>query len=196
MVDHSIAVAMLAAGIGSRFGGEKLDADLGGKAVGRWAADTADTVGFAKRIIVTQPTPPSFFGELEGWERVINASPERGMAGSIRAAAIAAAGHKRLVIILADMPLIEADHLNRLADGSRVAFTLYADGSKGVPAAFPAVAFNSLAGLPDNHGPAALNWDMGVDALEPRSANALRDIDTAADIALIRSIVRMRHGCS
>jgi molybdenum cofactor cytidylyltransferase len=193
MVDRSTAVAMLAAGIGSRFGGGKLDADLGGKPVGRWAADAADTVGFAKRIIVTPQTPPSFFGELEGWERIINANPDRGMAGSIRAAAIAAAGHKRLVIILADMPLIEADHLNRLADSNRVAFTLYADGSKGVPAAFPAATFGSLAGLPDNHSPAALDWDTGVDGLEPRSANALRDIDTAADIAFIRSIVRMRR---
>lgn len=193
MAERSTAIAMLAAGSSSRFGGGKLDADLGGKPVGCWAAEVAEAVDFANRIIVTPPTPPSFFSQLVGWERVINCNPERGMTGSIRAAAIAAAGHNRLVIILADMPLIEADHLNRLSDGNRVAFTLYADSSKGVPAAFPAEVFGALAGMSDGHSPAALKWDIGVDALEPRSANSLMDVDTAADLAFVRSIVCTRR---
>jgi molybdenum cofactor cytidylyltransferase len=192
MAERSTAIAMLAAGTSSRFGGGKLDADLGGKAVGCWAAEAAAAVEFAKRIIVTPPTPPSFFDQLVGWEKVINPDPDRGMTGSIRAAVIAAAGHKRLVIILADMPLIEADHLKRLSDGNRVAFTRYADSRKGVPAAFPAEVFGVLAGMPDDRSPAALKWEIGVDMIEPRSGNSLMDVDTAADLAFIRSIVRSR----
>ncbi len=192
MAERSSAIVMLAAGTGRRFGGGKLDADLGGKPLGRWAAETAEAAGFATRIIVTPPTPPAFCGLLVGWERVVNASIDSGMAGSIRAAALSAVGHERLVIILADMPLIEADHLNRLADGEGVSFTLYADGSKGVPAAFPATAFGSLAGLADGRNPATLRWDIDVDAVAPQSSTSLLDIDTPTDLASVRSLLTMR----
>lgn len=193
MAERSIAIAMLAAGHARRFGGAKLDADLGGKPLGLWAAAAAESIDFATRIIVTPPTPPAFASQLVGWQRVINTNIDSGMTSSIRAAVIAAAAHKRLVIVLADMPLVEADHLNRLAAGNRVAFTLYANSSKGVPAAFPAEVFGSLAGLLDGQSPAALKWEIGVDALEPRSANSLMDVDTAADLSFVRSVVRTRR---
>jgi molybdenum cofactor cytidylyltransferase len=195
MANHPTAVVMLAAGVGSRFGGGKLDADLGGKPLGHWAAETAEAVGFAKRIIVTPPTPPSFCSQLVGWERVINTNINSGMASSIRAAVLCAAGYSRMVIMLADMPLIEVDHLIRLADGDRVAFTLYADSSNGVPAAFPAEVYGVLASLSDGLSPATLKWDIGIDAIEPKSSNSLMDVDTVADLALARSIVSKRRRC-
>lgn len=189
MADRSTAIAMLAAGSGSRFGGGKLDADLGGKAVGCWAAEAAQAADFAKYFIVTPPTPPAFADQLVGWERVINPDPERGISGSIGTAAKAAAGHRRLVIILADMPLVEVDHLKRLSDGNRIMFTLQTDRRKGVPAAFPAEIFGVLAAMPEGSSPAALDWNIAVDTLEPLSGRSLIDVDTAADLALLRQMV-------
>lgn len=190
MADSGTAVALLAAGMGRRFGGGKLDQDLGGRPVGWWAANAAETAGFAHQIIVTPPTPPSFLDQLAAWERVVNSDSETGIHSSIRAAAIAAHGHKRLVIILADMPLVEADHLKRLANGNQVAFTLYPDRHRGVPAGFPAEVFGALTSIPDDRSPATLTWSVAVDAFAPRSAGSLMDIDTHADLAVARSLIR------
>ena len=189
----STVIAMLAAGTGSRFGGAKLDAELGGKPVGLWAAQVAEAVAGARRMIVTAPTVPSFVDHLAGWDRVINPDYHRGMAASIRAAAIAAAGYKRLIIILADMPLIGVDHLRRLAEGDRVAFTLYPDGRHGVPAGFPAEEFGVLADMSDDTSPAALPWARGVDRFELPSATALMDVDTPTDLAAVRTMVQAPH---
>ena len=189
MADSGTAIALLAAGMGRRFGGGKLDQDLGGKPLGCWAADAAHAAGFARQIIITAPTPPSFVGQLAGWDRIVNPEFETGMASSIRAASIAAARHSRLVIMLADMPLIEVDHLYRLAQSNGVAFTLYPDRQKGVPAGFPEGTFGVLASMPDGLSPAKLNWAYDVDAIEPRSAVSLFDIDTKADLAAARSMI-------
>lgn len=189
MADGGTAIALLAAGMSRRFGGGKLDQDLGGKPLGCWSADVAQAAGFARRIIITAPTPPSFVGQLVGWDRIVNREFETGMASSIRAASIAAAGHGRLVIMLADMPLIEGDHLYRLAQSDRVAFTLYPDGKKGVPAGFPEDAFGVLASMPDGLSPAKLNWACDVDVIGPRSAASVFDIDTKGDLAAARSMI-------
>lgn len=192
MADRDTVVALLAAGMGRRFGGGKLDQDLGGKPVGCWAASAAQAADFSRRIIITPPAPPAFVSRLVGWERVINPGFESGMASSIRAAAIAAQGHKRLIIVLADMPFVEADHLDRLASGDKVAFTLYPSRRKGVPAGFPAEVFSALMYLPDDHSPAGLDWKTAVDAFEPRSVTSLMDIDTEDDLAVARSAIGNR----
>ena len=177
-IESGIVVAVLAAGRGTRFGGGKLDADLGGRPVGQWATDTAEHAGFLRRLIVTAPQPPRFAGQLQGWERVINHAPENGIAGSIRAAAEAANPCKRLVIMLADMPFIEPEFLRALAQGSAVTFTEYPGGKFGVPAAFPARVFENLASLTGEQGAASLDWGEAICLLPPDNAASLRDIDT------------------
>lgn len=188
MGDGGTIIALLAAGRANRFGGGKLDEELGGKPVGLWAAESAETAGFARRVVITPPMPPSFIARLKDWQLVINADPETGMASSIRTAARAAAGSERLVIVLADMPFIEPTHLTRLARGTGVAFTLYEDGSRGAPAAFPAQVYPGLASLADGQSPAALDWSARVELVEPRSRDSLTDIDTTGDLALARGM--------
>ncbi len=180
------AVALLAAGMARRFGGGKLDQDLGGKPVGCWSAHAAQAAGFARYLVITPPAPPSFVDRLTGWERIINDDHATGMASSIRAAATAAQGHSRLVIMLADMPLIDVDHIRRITRSNRVAFTLYPDGRRGVPAGFPPDAVTALASLPDACSPAKLDWSNVCAAFEPLSANSLVDVDSKADLAAAR----------
>lgn len=189
MGDGGTTIALLAAGRAHRFGGGKLDEDLGGKPVGLWAAETAEAAGFARRVVISPPTPPSFVARLKDWKLVINADAATGMASSIRMAARAAAGSERLVIVLADMPFIEAAHLLRLARGTGVAFTLFEDGGRGAPAAFPAQVYPGLASLADGQSPAVLDWSARVELVEARSNNSLVDIDTASDLAVARDML-------
>ena len=193
MGNGGTAIALFAAGMGRRFGGGKLDEDLDGKPVGRWAAEAAEAAGLARRIVISPPTPPSFLAQMDKWEVIINADAGTGMASSIRTAAAAAAGSERLIIVLADMPFIEANHLARLAQGTAVSFTLYGDSHNGVPAAFPAQVYPVLATLADGQSPAELEWSAGVQLVQPRSRATLMDIDTTRDLSLARDILRMRR---
>lgn len=189
-IDYSVAIAVLAAGRGVRFGGGKLDADLGGKAVAKWVTDTAEQAGFARRVIVTGADMPKFAAGLTGWERVINPSPDRGIAGSIMTAAKACSMCERLVIVLADMPFIGSDYLRSLADGTHVTFTDYPDGNFGVPAAFPVRSFGKLAQLSGKSGAATIDWDEKIERRSPHSAACLRDIDTREDLKSIADRLR------
>ena len=68
------AVAVLAAGLGTRFGGGKLEAPCAGKPLGRWAVEAVEAAGLGPGTIVTGPEWVSFAG---GWTRAVNPAAER-----------------------------------------------------------------------------------------------------------------------
>ena len=183
-IADDVAVAVLAAGSGSRFGGGKLDAMLGGKPVGRWVTDAVEAAGARKRFLVCSPTPPEFAAGLQGWTLVRNDHADRGIGTSLHAAAEAAAGSARLVIALADMPLVPASHLSALAQRDGVVFTRYPNGKPGVPAAFPRSAFARLLSLPPGKGAAAVAWD-GDPAMLDCDPAFLSDVDRPDDLKRI-----------
>ncbi len=181
-----IAVALLAAGRGTRFGGAKLDADLAGKPVGSWAIEQADALSWSRRFIVTSSDVPAFAAAHSGWKVLINPDAATGMGSSIAVAAKAAAGADRLLILLADMPLIPASHLEEIAQGDAIAFTEYPAGRKGAPAAFPDRCFTRLAELTGDRGAANIEWDEPIAAIPLPNPDCLRDIDTRQTLAAIR----------
>jgi len=187
IAEPKIAVALLAAGRGTRFGGAKLDADLAGKPVGSWAIEQADALSWSRRFIVTSSDVPAFAAAHSGWEVLINPDAAVGMGSSIAVAAKAAAGADRLLILLADMPLIPASHLQAIAQADGIAFTEHPAGRKGTPAAFPNRCFTRLAELTGDQGAAGIDWDEPIAAIPPPSPDCLRDIDTAQTLAAIRS---------
>ncbi|WP_095012519.1 nucleotidyltransferase family protein [Tsuneonella mangrovi] len=185
----SVAIAVLAGGAGTRFGGKKLDALLCGKPLGRWATDAAEAAGFSMRLLVVPPDRPAFSATLNGWTITENPDADLGIGTSIHAAVAAAEGCDRLVIALADMPLVEPDHLVRLATMEGAAFTLHADGKPGVPAAFPAAEFALLRSLPPARGAATLASRVAAAALAPPSVDSLRDVDSPDDLKAIEPIL-------
>jgi molybdenum cofactor cytidylyltransferase len=191
-LDPSIAFALLAAGGATRFGGGKLDAMLCAKPLWRWAADTAETAGFATRVLIVGGHSRLEAPVPAGWSVVSNPNAQSGIASSIRAACSAAAGCRRLVIGLGDMPLIERDHLRALALAEGVVFTRYSSDREGVPAGFSRNAFTKLAHLEGDHGAASLDWGPGRIAISPRSPDSLLDIDTPQDLDRARVQIMAR----
>lgn len=186
MFDPSIAVALLAAGCGDRFAGDKLGADLDGRPLWRSAADAAEQAGFATRILIASADNLAAF-EQGCWDVVVNPRASEGMGTSVACAAEAARDAKRLVLILADMPFVEPAHLRALALGEGVVFTRYPDGRRGIPAGFPASAFARLQSLQGDRGASAQSWGEDASELAPASPYSLFDIDTADDLALGRA---------
>ena len=177
-LDRGIGIILLAAGRGTRFGGDKLSRDLRGKPLWNWAALAAEKASFSQCYLVCRPD--SSLCPRAGWEAVINHHADEDMGSSI-AAGVAAAAPKceRLVIALADMPLIEPGHLRDLARRRGTVFTRYDDGAEGPPAAFAKTAFAALQTLTGERGARHLN--LGETAtLVPANGHMLADVDTPA----------------
>ena len=181
-IGADVGLILLAAGQSSRFRGRKLDAELGGRAVIDWAIEAAEAAGFSRKFIVVREDEKSR-QKNQGWQQVVNPDAVQGISTSIKAGVAAAKECKQVVIILADMPRVTANHLVRLADYGGVVFTHYADGRRGCPAAFPHSAFPTLLTLQGDRGAASLDF-ADASAITPDKVGMLVDIDTRSDLAL------------
>ena len=185
---ETIALVLLAAGRGQRFGGRKLAATLGNKPLARHAADSLLTIGFGAHIAVVGPdTPP-----LPGYARVKLEPPGAPQSRSL-ALGVASAqngGAQAVLIALADMPLVPLAHIRALIavfDGDRLA----SRGPHGLlpPVLFGVQHFAALCSLGGDRGAGALLHD--APAL-PLSAAAALDVDCAQDLARAQVLIGAR----
>lgn len=180
-------VAVLAAGLGARFGGGKLEALCAGKPLGRWVLDAAEEAGLGPGFVVTGPAGASF---AEGWTTVINPTPEAGLGSSLALAARLASGRKSLLVLLADMPLVTPAYLRELAARPAPTATRYPDGHAGVPALLDRRLIEKAARLTGDRGAGPL---LGrARPLEP-PPGMLRDVDTAEDLAEVEHVLLRAH---
>ncbi|MEO1968649.1 MAG: nucleotidyltransferase family protein [Sphingomonadaceae bacterium] len=180
LLDPGIGLVLLAAGSARRFGGDKLSAECGGKRVIDWAMEAAEDAGFVTRMIIVPTNNQSLVAGAPGWQVVDNPAPDEGLASSIRFAVKAGGTAQRLVFALADMPLVEPEHLRALALSEGTVFTAHSAGHAGVPAAFPRGAFRQLLGLKGDRGAAALAGTIDHTMLSPADPLSLIDVDTPA----------------
>ena len=179
-------VAVLAAGRGTRFGGNKLEAICAGKPLGRWVLDAVESAGLEPGLIVTGPEGASY---APGWTRVINPMPEAGLGSSLALAAqlALAAGRKALLVLLADMPLVTPGYVRELAAARAPAATRQADGRAGVPALLDGALLEQAVSLSGDRGAGSLL--SGAALLEP-PAGMLADVDEPGDLANVERILR------
>ena len=183
LLDPGIALVLLAAGSARRFGGDKLSAECGGKRLIEWALEAAEKAGFVTRTIVLPVGKESLMTSVSGWQVVENPAPDEGLASSIRVAVKAVGTAQRLVIALADMPLVAPSHLRALALADGTVFTEHSAGRAGVPAAFPRSAFRQLSELKGDRGAAILAATIDHTMLSPADPSNLIDVDTPAALA-------------
>ena len=186
MACADLAIALLAAGRSSRFGSDKLEHPVGGTMLGVRAARAVSTLGFGHRFAVTSASRPVVSAALtaEGFAIVDNDAPSAGLSRSISLAVAAAAqtDATALLICLADMPLVTADHLTALVAAWRTGGGVVASSNEGVatpPAIFPRSIWPILERLEGDRGARDI---IAAARLIPASAHALRDIDRLSDV--------------
>jgi molybdenum cofactor cytidylyltransferase len=190
MSGPSLAVALLAAGRSTRFGAaDKLMANLGGRPLISWAAETGRAIPAANHFLIA-PTGASFLKVAPGYSLRINPDPQQGLSSSLKIAAKAAqeVSATALLILLADMPFVTTAHLHRLtghfsASPTRAAFTRSPSGIVQPPAIFPATLFPILMQMEGDRGARALAQDA---TLLDADAQELFDIDREEDLAEAR----------
>ena len=176
------ALALLAAGRSTRFGGSKLDADLWGKPLGRHAADMLATLPFLVRLAITGDATLDY--AAFGYTVVHNPDPARGQATSLHLAAehARAIGAEALLIALADMPCITVEHVQHLLDTANGpdAVVASADGSAPKPPAlFGSAHFAALLATEGDQGARDLIRAGRLVAADP---SELIDIDTREEL--------------
>ncbi len=179
------AIAVLAAGRGTRFGGNKLEAACAGKPLGRWALDAAEHAGLGPGTVVAGLEGASFAGH---WRVLVNPAPEAGLGASLALAARAALdeGTETLLILLADMPLVTPDYLRELTATAPPAATRHPDGHAGVPALLDRALLEQAATLTGDRGAGPLLADATL--LDP-PPGMVRDVDTSEDLVEIETML-------
>lgn len=177
-LDRGVALLLLAAGRSERFGSDKLVSEFRGRPLWEWAALAAERAGFQSLYVVTGEHSLVRPGSL--WKTILNPEAKQGMGTSIAAGIAAAADHKRIVIALADMPLIGSSHLRVLGEGSGVIFTRQEDGRPGSPAAFGQEDFGKLRLLTGDAGARSLAFPAAT-VIAAKTSRMLMDIDSPSD---------------
>jgi molybdenum cofactor cytidylyltransferase len=184
MACANVAAALLAAGAGTRFGGNKLEAMLGDEMLGLHAARTLVGLGCGHRFAIHDPAHGAFAHALNdlGFTCIDNVAPEKGLSHSLALAANAAldTDATHMLVCLADMPFVTAQHLAALMGrrGDQIIASAIGD-VRLPPALFPRACWPDLIELTGDAGARPLLRD--AIAIQG-SSDMLADIDTRADL--------------
>lgn len=184
------ALVLLAAGLSRRFGDvDKLAQDYLGRPLALHVTTAFESVPFLSRTAIVSGTSIDFTSI--GYRVVTNADPSLGMARSVALGAGVATDAKAdaVVIALADMPLVTANHVFRLFESARGDMAVVAS-SDGVtprpPALFGSGRFDELMRLAGDEGARKLiRAGRHVIAMP----GELIDIDTPEDLTALRARV-------
>jgi molybdenum cofactor cytidylyltransferase len=195
---------VLAAGEGSRFGGGKQLALLGGKPLVRWPVEAALASGLAGVLVVIGYNAGQVRRALPRDERVeiiVNPKPDRGMGGSLalaakRASQLDAAG---LVMLLGDMPLVDPITIGRVARAAQKAPAGAAAGSvagkRSHPVAFDRRHFEELYALGGDKGARDVLARLGDGlALVEVAPESRFDVDTPGDLERAFELLKAAQG--
>jgi molybdenum cofactor cytidylyltransferase len=187
---QTIFAAVLAAGHSSRFGTTKQAVPLNGVPLVRRALDAATEVCENRVITVIGHDAAVVLKAMNANSGfvVVNEDYEKGLGSSIATAARVCYGSAdALLLLLADQPLVTAQHLQQLIDtwsGSRdeIVATAYS-GTQGPPVLFPHGAFDALRSLTGDRGARTILNDSRFSLKTVQFEQAAVDIDTPADLA-------------
>lgn len=150
-----IAVVILAAGQGSRYGSNKLVEKVGGRRMFEHALEAAAFVG-GRKVIVTGYDEIGEYAVLKGFTAMYNRSPEAGISVSLKLGLSSVSDTGAVLFTVADQPGITSDTLERLVHGYAVSdrglACMGADGELGNPCIFSKKYYRELEQLTGDVG--------------------------------------------
>ena len=190
MPEHSVFALILAAGESTRFGSTKQLAEFAGETLVGRAVHLAEELCGERTVLVVG----------SDWKRVLaacdplrgffvhNDNYKSGMASSIACGVNSVAhGADAVLLLMADQPLVTAEHLSSLISEWRgapneIVISEYS-GVKGPPVVFPAHCFDGLMKLEGDQGARSVLSDTKVSVRGLAFEAAAVDIDTPEDLA-------------
>lgn len=181
---------IMASGLGTRFGGNKLTAKLAGVPLIQHVLRATDGL-FAKRVVVTRHPDVARLCDELGIEALVHGEPRRN--DTVRLGMEKTTGCDTVTFVQGDQPLISANSMAALLRGAerhpdciwRASF----EGTPGAPVLFPAWAFDELRALPPGKGGGvvAKAHKESVRTVEVSSKWELFDVDTPNDLRVLQA---------
>jgi CTP:molybdopterin cytidylyltransferase MocA/SAM-dependent methyltransferase len=181
---------VLAAGAGSRFGGEKLLATIGGRPVLQHVLDRLAEAGLESVVVVLGRDAAAIEGAIDwrGERRVINPDPERGLSSSLQAGFEAVGPEAKAVLVaLGDQPLVSIDVIRTLLAAPKVperpiVVPAYRDEHGRNPVLLRRPAFGLVAEATGDRGLGPVLAEHPDLIAEIPADGANPDVDTPADL--------------
>ena len=188
---------VMASGTGTRFGGNKLLAELDGAPLIEHVVRTVRGL-FAKSVVVTRSVEVAALCRLLGAEAILHDEPLRNDA--VRLGMEAMRECDDVTFFPGDQPLIGAASVARLLRAAEACpeciWRASFHGEPGAPVLFPAWAYGELRALPAGKGGGfvARAHAERVRTVEVESKWELFDVDTAEDLRALREHLVKRDG--
>jgi molybdenum cofactor cytidylyltransferase len=193
LTQPNVAIAILAAGRGSRLGGDipKPLVDLRGRPMVSWALDAATGSGLHPVVLVVGHHGSAVADAATEGVMIVRARRwRRGIARSLRAALESLdpwAQVGAVCIGLADQPLVGADAYRRLAaayrEGATLAVATYG-GNRQNPVLLARSVWDAARHLDGDVGARALMRDEAVVEIDCTGTGSAADVDTLEDLRL------------
>lgn len=181
---------ILAAGLGTRFGGNKLLSEINGRALYTHVLDEmAGIFGYDGICFVTSHDEIAEAVRKTSAQVVINPHPEDGQSSSMRLGLAASMQNGSCLFAVADQPLISRESIERLIDAYRnsdkmMASMINREGDFANPCIFASCYYDELMDIEGDRGGKSVIKSHSDDVLRCRanSETELADIDTGEDL--------------
>lgn len=185
-----IGCVVMAAGMGSRFGSNKLTREWQGKSLIRRALEAVPADRLSSVVVVTQYPEVVNIAKRFSFTPIINSHPEYGQSHSIHLGVRALMHCDALLFQVADQPLLRQESVASLVDFYRLhpanIVGLGHAGQRGNPCIFPARFFPELLRIEGDHGGnVVIRQHEDQLLLLDVPADELRDVDTQETLSLL-----------
>ena len=190
-MNQTVTAVVLAAGAGTRFGGGKLLAPIGGRPVLQHVLDALAAAEVGDVVVVLGGDAAAIEAAISwrGERRVVNPEPERGLASSLQVGFESVGKESGSVLVaLGDQPLVSAEVIRSLIDapvrrGRPIVVPTYADERGHNPVLLRRPAFHLVAEAAGDRGlgPVLVAHPDLVTEITVLGTNP--DVDTPADLA-------------
>ncbi|MFM9976521.1 MAG: nucleotidyltransferase family protein [Sphingomonadaceae bacterium] len=177
----TIAGLLLAAGMGTRFGGDKLVAPFRRGMLGEHAALALAAVTDRRVAVCAAGSSLAAALEALGYRIMMNVRPEKGLSHSLAIGLAALDDAGAALVVLADMPNVTAAHLRALvaAFDGRAIIASGANGRRSPPAILPRDIWPALTVQSGDQGARPWLTKAQTIACPPEM---LADVDTIGDL--------------
>lgn len=183
-----IGLILMASGAGSRFGGNKLFADVDGRPLVDRAMDAYPPSLFHRAVVVSCYPALLVLAGARGYRTVFNPGADEGISASIRLGMAEMAGTDGVMFAVCDQPWLTAGSVEHLitafeAQPDQIA-ALSWKGKKGNPCLFPPAFYDELSALTGDRGGGAVikAHPEALSLVEAAQLRELRDVDTPGDL--------------
>ncbi|MFL5715780.1 MAG: NTP transferase domain-containing protein [Chloroflexota bacterium] len=184
---------VLAAGAGSRFGGGKLLASVGGRPLLQHVLDAVAAAGVDDVVVVLGTEAPAIEAAIawRGERRVVNPAPERGLSSSLKTGFYAVPTDADAVLVaLGDQPLIPVETIRALLDASSpedrpVVVPAFEEGQGRNPVLLRRPAFGLVAETDGDRGLGPVIAAHPERVTEVAVTGHNPDVDTIDDLAAV-----------